>query len=113
MSVALFLLAKQETISYTDAIVTFPDQIQIFLVLLGPQETSRDCVWDLFDPCHLRHFSDNLHIHHYILELCEKVPCSISGQDQKDYQKGCAIKKACLDLHQHSGTLVFTLQYTS
>lgn len=70
----------------------FPDQIQIFLVLHGPQETSRGCVWDLFDRCHLRHFVDNLHIHYYILELCEKVPCSISGQDQKDYQEGCAIK---------------------
>lgn len=78
--------------SYTNAIVMFPDQIQIFLVLHGPQETSRGCVWDLFDHCHLRHFIDNLHIHPYILELCEKVPCSISGQDQKDYQEGCAIK---------------------
>lgn len=76
----------------------FSDQIQIFLILLGPKEASRDCVWDLFDRCHLRHFTDNLHFNCYILELCEKVPYTVSGQDQKDYKEACAINKACLEI---------------
>lgn len=82
----------------TNANVMFSDQIQIFLILLGPKEASRGRVWDLFDHCHLRHFTDNLHIDCYILELCEKVPCTISGQDQKDYKKACAITEACLEI---------------
>lgn len=76
----------------------FSDQIQIFLILLGPQETSRGCVWDFFDSCHLHHLTDNLHFDSYILELCEKVSCTISGQDQKDYAEACAMNEACLEI---------------
>lgn len=89
---------EQKNKSHTNAIVMFSDQIQIFLILSGPKETSRGRVWDFFDRCYLRHLTDNLHFHSYILELCEKVPYTISGQDQKDYAKVCAIKEACLEI---------------
>lgn len=76
----------------------FSDQIPIFLILLGPEEASQGCVWNLFDRCHLRCFSDSLRFNHDLLELCEKVPCKTSGQDQKDYTQACAIKEACLEI---------------
>lgn len=85
----------------------FSGQIQIFLILLGPKETSRGCVWDLFDRCHLRHFTDNLHFNSYILEICEKVPNTISGQDQKDYEEGSAINEACLEIISTAELLFF------
>lgn len=84
--------------AHTDAIVMFSDQIPIFLVLLGPKEASQGCARDLFDRCHLRRFSDNLRFDHNLLELCEKVPCKTSGQDQKDYTEARAIKEACLEI---------------
>lgn len=95
--------------SHTNAIVMFSDQIQVCLILLGPKETSRGCVWDLFDCCHLRHFTDNLHINSYVLELCEKVPNTISGQDQKDYKEACVIKEACLEIISTVEELFFFL----
>lgn len=76
----------------------FSDKITIFLILLGLEETSQGRVWNLFDHCHLRHFIDNLHFNPYVLELCEKVPHTISGQDQKDYTEACAIREACLEI---------------
>lgn len=76
----------------------FSDQIQICLLLLGPKEASRGCVWDLFDRCHLGHFTDNHRFNAYLLELGEKVPRTISGQDQKDYKEACAISEACLEI---------------
>lgn len=88
----------------------FSDQIQIFLILHGPKETSRGCVWDLFDCCHLRHFTDNLHFNSHILELCEKVPYTISGQDQKDYKEAC-MKEACLEIIS-TAELLFLLYVT-
>lgn len=94
----LQICSHKKSESHLNAIVMFSDQIQIFLILLGPKETSRGCVWDLFDCCRLRHFTDNLHFNSYLLELCEKVPYTISGQDQKDYKEACAINEACLEL---------------
>lgn len=76
----------------------FSDQVQVFLILLGPKETSRSCFWTFFYLCHLRHHVDNLHFHPYILELCEKSTRPISGQDQKDYTEACAINEACLEI---------------
>lgn len=76
----------------------FSDQIPIFLILLGPKETTRGCARNLFDRCHLRHFSDNPRFNHDLLELREKVPRKTPGQDQKDYTAACAIKEACLEI---------------
>lgn len=84
--------------SHTDAIVMFSDQIPIFLILLGPKEASQGCARNLFDRCHLRHFSDSLHLNYDLLELCEKVPCKTSGQDQKDCTEACAIEEARLEI---------------
>lgn len=89
---------KYKTESHTNAIVMFTDQIQIFLILHGPKETSRDSVWDLFDRCQLCHFTDSLHFNCYVLQLFEKDTCATSGQDQKDYKEACAIKEARLEL---------------
>lgn len=72
----------------------FSDQIQIFLILLEPKETSRDSLWDLFDHCQLCRYTDNLHFNCYVLQLSEKDPCETSGQDQKDYKEVCAVKEA-------------------
>lgn len=72
----------------------FSDQIPIFLILRGPKEASQGCTRNLFDHCHLCRFSDSLCFNCDLLELCEKVPCKTSGQDQKDYAKACAIKEA-------------------
>lgn len=88
---------KKKT-AHTDTIVMFSDQIPIFLVLLGPKEASQRCARNLFDHCHLRRFSDSLRFNRDLLELCEKVPCKTSGQDQKDYTEACAIKEACLEI---------------
>lgn len=80
----------------THEIVMFSDQIQIYLIRHGPKETTRGSVWNLFDPCHLRHFTDNLHFHYYVLEICEKDPCTTSWQDQKDNEEAWAIMKLAL-----------------
>lgn len=85
----------------------FPGQIQVFLILPGPKEAPRDSVWDLFDPCDLHHFTDNLHFNRYVLEICEKDSCTTSRQDQKDCTEACAINEACLELI--STTVGFTL----
>lgn len=93
---------------HANAVVMFSGQIQIFLILLGPKEASWGRVWDLFDHCLPRHFTYNHHFNSYILELCEKVPCTLSGQDQKDYKEAGAIREACLEIFG-TAVLLFSL----
>lgn len=101
----------REKTAHTDAIVMFSDQNPNFFILLGPKEASWGCARNLFDRCHLRHFSDSLRFNRDLLELCEKVPRKTSGQDQKDYTEACAIKEACREII--STEKIFKMMYFS
>ena len=96
--------------SHLNAHIVFADQIQIYHVLHEPKEASRGCVWDLFELCQPRHFSDSLHFNTYLLELCEKVSYPASGQDQKDYTEAHAIDEVCLEIIQNSCFLHFGIR---